>query len=200
MYTALTASSQTLAAFVSDQLVVDPNLGALFGAAGTMVVSLNNPEEMTADNRQGVSLWLYRVNRDGDTLNRPMVQVNSTLRRYPPLPLQLHYLVTPIVNRGSTGSAETEQMILGKVLQILHDRCRLRGTDLRGDFSGTEVELAVRLGPQSLEEITRVWNALDRSYQLSVSYEVTLVDIDSALVETSAMVREVIPQTAVVVD
>jgi hypothetical protein len=31
-----------------------------------------------------------------------------------------------------------------------------------------------------LDEISLVWDALEGPYQLSVSYEVTLVDIDSA--------------------
>ena len=35
----------------------------------------------------------------------------------------------------------------------------------------------VRLEPLTLEEITRVWEALDGSYQLSVSYEVSVVNI-----------------------
>ena len=53
----------------------------------------------------------------------------------------------------------------------------LRGADLQAEFSGTEVELRVRLEPLMLEEITRVWEALDGSYQLSVSYEVSVVNI-----------------------
>ncbi len=53
----------------------------------------------------------------------------------------------------------------------------LRGADLQAEFSGTEVELKVRLEPLTLEEITRVWEALDGSYQLSVSYEVSVVNI-----------------------
>jgi hypothetical protein len=39
------------------------------------------------------------------------------------------------------------------------------------------VELKVRLEPLTLEEITRVWEALEGSYQLSVSYEVSIVNI-----------------------
>ncbi len=33
----------------------------------------------------------------------------------------------------------------------------------------------------SLDEITRVWEGLNGEYQLSVSYEVSLVDIEAAL-------------------
>ena len=39
------------------------------------------------------------------------------------------------------------------------------------------MELKVRLEPLTLEEITRVWEALEGSYQLSVSYEVSVVNI-----------------------
>jgi len=189
----------TLADFITAELLADANLGAMFGGGGTMQVSLNNPEEMSDGNRQGVSVWLYRVNRDPDTLNHSMTRLSSTQLRYPPMPMQLHYLVTPMVESAAQKSAQTEQMILGKVIQALHDHPRFHGADLSGDFAGTEVDLHVRLEPMSLEEITRVWSALDRRYQLSVSYEVTLVDIDSMRVESTTTVREAIPQTGVVV-
>jgi len=199
MFTALAATSQTLSDFLRNQYSIDPTLGTFFGGGGGMVVTLNNPEEMELDTQEGVSIWLYRVNRDEDMLNRPMQRLNALQVRYPPLPLRLHYLITPIINRSATGSAQTEQIILGKALQLLHDHPRFRGADLSGDFQGTEVELHVRLEPMTLEEITRVWDALDRSYQLSVSYEVSLVDIDSSRIDSLIPVQEVVPQTGTVV-
>lgn len=199
MFTALAATSQTLSDFLRNQYSIDPTLGTFFGGGGGMVVTLNNPEEMELDTQEGVSIWLYRVNRDEDALNRPMQRLNAFQMRYPPLPLRLHYLITPIINRSTTGSAQTEQIILGKALQLLHDHPRFRGVDLSGDFQGTEVELHVRLEPMTLEEITRVWDALDRSYQLSVSYEVSLVDIDSSRIDSMIPVQEVVPQTGTVV-
>ena len=57
----------------------------------------------------------------------------------------------------------------------------LRGADLRGEFVGSDVELTVRLETLNLDEIARVWDALEGSYQLCVSYEVSVVDIDSML-------------------
>ena len=53
----------------------------------------------------------------------------------------------------------------------------LRGVDLRDDFTGTDMRIAVRLEPMTLEEITRIWHALQRPYQLSVSYEMSLASI-----------------------
>jgi hypothetical protein len=181
MYTALTATSATLSEFLRQRLASDPNLAANFdsGIGGTMVVSLNTPQEMTENDTEGLSLWLYRVARDEQRLNAPPERLDLSRIRRTPLPLRLYYLITPIVNSGAEASPETEQLILGKALQAFHDYPQLRGTDLKGDFEGTTVELTIRLEPLSLEEITRVYDALDRSYQLSVSYEVSVVYIHS---------------------
>src|SRR5262249_9420889 len=144
--------------------------------SGGMVVSLNTPQEMNEKPTEGLSVWLYRILRDDQRLNDPPLRISATELQPPPLPLRLHYFMTPVTNRR-TGNPETEQLILGKVLQLFHGHPVLRGADLRGEFIGTEVELKARLEPLSLEEITRVWEALEGSYQLSVSYEVSVVNI-----------------------
>ena len=202
MYTALRATSQTLAAYIRQRLEADPNLVPFFGSSGTMVVSLNTPQEMTQPPaQQGVSVWLYRVIRDEQRLNAPPERLGPNQLRYPPLPLCLHYLVTPVIDSNGNGAGpEVEQTVLGKVLQIFHDHPRLRGTDLRDDFSGTTVELHVRLEPLTLEEITRIWEGLHSSYQLSVSYEVSVVNIASAMEpESISPVQVALPEYGVIV-
>ena len=180
MYTALRATSQALAEYLRQRLQADANLATFFG--GNVNVTLNTPHEMMQNQIQGLSLWLYRVVRDEERLNTRPVRVAPNQIRPAPLPLRLHYLSTPITNRNVPGGPETEQVILGRVLQAFHDHPILHGSDFpsNNDFSGTTVELHVRLESMSLEEITRVWEALEGSYQLSVSYQVSVVDIDSA--------------------
>lgn len=178
MFTALSATSQTLAAHLRPPLEADIE----FFRDGTMVVSLSNPQEMQGGSvPEGLSLWLYRVVRDEQRLNAPRRRLGPSEFQRVPLPMRLHYLATPLVNVQSTDplSPVLEQTILGKVMQVFHDHPVLRGSDLAGDFAGTEMELHIRLDTMSLEEITRVWDALERSYQLSVSYEVSIVYIDS---------------------
>ena len=175
MYTALRATSQTIAQFIEARFQADPLLSAFFSGGG-MVVSLNNPHEMTEKPSEGLSVWLYRIIRDDLRLNDPPVRLSATELQPPPLPLRLHYLMTPVTN-PATGNPDTEQLILGKVMQLLHGAAMLRGADLKAEFSGTEVELHIRLEPLGLDEITRIWEALEGSYQLSVSYEVSIVDI-----------------------
>ena len=174
MYTALRASSRTVAKFLEARFQADPLLSGFF--SGGMVVSLATPQEMNEKPAEGLSVWLYRIIRDDQRLNDPPVRISPTELRAPPLPVRLHYLMTPVTNE-QTGDPETEQLILGKVLQLFHSHPVLAGADLQAEFAGTEVELRVRLEPLMLEEITRVWEALDGSYQLSVSYEVSVVNI-----------------------
>lgn len=201
MYTALHAASETIAEYLRQRLKCDSNLAIFFdsGNGGTMVVSLNRPQEMSDGNTErleGLSVWLYRVVRDEQRLNAPPQRVAQNQLQRAPLPVRLYYLITPIVH----SSPGTEQEILGKVLQIFHDHPKLRGTDLQSDLEGAAVELSVRLESLSLEEITRVWDALDKPYQLSVSYEVSVVYIHSAQepMEISP-VEVVIPEYGVVV-
>jgi len=144
-----------------------------------MQVSLNTPQEMALLPQQGLSVWLYRVVRDEARLNdAPQVRPlpGGRVEIIPaPLPLRLHYLITPL----SDDSPETEQRILGRVLQLLHSVPILSGAALRGDLAGSDTEVHARLEALSLDEIARVWEALEGSYQLSVSYEVSLARIDS---------------------
>jgi Pvc16 N-terminal domain len=182
MFQALHATSETLREYLQSSFDADP----FFGSAGhpwrdrNMRVLLQTPSEMAEDG-EGVSLWLYRVVRDEERLNDLPIRIGPDQLRPAPLPMRLHYLLTPLTNRDNDGDPDTEQYALGKVLQLFHSKPRLRGADLRGQFAGTGGELFVRLETLSLEEITRVWEGLNGSYQLSVSYEVSMVDIASAV-------------------
>ena len=170
------------------------------GSGGTLIVSINNPQEMAHARDEGVSLWLYRVMRDADRLNVPNPRLGPFQSRFPSLPLRLHYLITPFVRAGQANSAELEQRILGKVMQTFHDHARLRGADLQGDLAGATQEFQVALETLALEDIARIWNALNQPYQLSVSYEVAIVYIDSEIVGSIAPVQIAEPITGVIVE
>jgi hypothetical protein len=184
MFQALNATSTTLVDYLQTSIDADP----FFGTSGhpwrdrNMRVMLQTPSEMAQSSTdEGVSFWLYRVVRDEERLNDPARRISPTQLRPPPLPVTLHYLATPLTNRANAGDPDTEQYALGKVMQLLHSKPRFRGADLRGQFAGTAVEFFIRLESMSLDEITRVWEGLNGEYQLSVSYEVSFVDIEAAL-------------------
>ena len=201
MNTSIRAISLTLREIITDHLKADINLRAFFDPAvgGTMVVSLMAPEEL-AQNNEGVSVWLYRIERDEQTLNLPPRRSARDRLLHEPLPLRLHYLVVPVVDvTQRPDGPELEQHIMGAVMQVLHDHTTLRGVDLKGDLAGSSEEMHVRLESLDLDQMSRMWEALEHAFNLCISYEVSVVPIDSAYEpRTPAPVDVVIPTYAVI--
>jgi hypothetical protein len=202
MYTVLAATSATLRHMLLDAMTTDigpSGLASFF--TGSTTVSLETPQEMVAAGRQGLSVWLYRVARDENRLNDPpeirTLPSGDVDVLPPPLPVRLHYLLTPI----SKSSPDTEQRILGRSMQLFHAHPIVSGSFLQAELAGTDAQLHVHLEALGLEEITRVWEALEGSYQLSVSYEVTLprIQVDTDPLRMS-LVESVHPTPAVIVD
>jgi hypothetical protein len=184
MSTALLAASQTLQAVLLRDLQADPVLQLLFPPLGASAVSLATPDGMVAQDQTGVSIWLYRVVRDEQRLNQPPLRLPPDRLRPPPLPMRLHYLMTPMM-RGAAGdpAPETDQHVLGAILQTFHTRPLLNGALLAGSLAGTDEELAVRLESPGLEEVARVWDTLEQPYRTSLCYEVGLVEVESTRLE-----------------
>ncbi|HVZ40982.1 MAG TPA: DUF4255 domain-containing protein [Candidatus Kapabacteria bacterium] len=177
-YNVISAVGETLRQLLLNEMKSD---SAVFGNAGILKsedqITLNHPYKLIGDGdpqANALSMFLYRIVEDADEKNRRPYPAGPTTYQYPPLPLHLFYLVTPITN-----SADNNHKLMGKVLEIMFDHAVLRGSDLQGDLKGSQEELRLILNPISLEDITKLWSAIMRPYQLSVSYEVKVVRIDS---------------------
>jgi hypothetical protein len=169
-FTAIRAVSVTLQALLQDHITnsPDPQLNGV-------PIELRSPKEMRDDgNATGVSLWLYRVIRDAERLNSPSVRVSSNQLAHHALPVNLYYLVTPIRDNPAD-----EQALLGRVVQVFNDHAALMGSDLKDTLAGGSEELRLLMEAPTLEELTRVWDALKEPYQLSLTYMVQLVTIES---------------------
>src|SRR5438132_5241964 len=159
MNTSIRAISLTLRELISEHLKGDVNLRAFFdpSGGGTMLVSLMAPEEL-AEKNEGVSLWLYRIERDDQTLNLPPRRSARDRLIHEPLPLKLHYMVVPVVDvTQRQDGPELEQNIVGAVMQVLHDHSTLRGADLKGDLAGSSEEMHARLEALDLDQMSRMW-------------------------------------------
>jgi hypothetical protein len=171
-YPVISAVSQTLKSLLTANITQSTD-----SQIKNVPIELLSPRELQ-DKKESlaVSVWLYRVARMSDMLNEPPQRVAPNLIAATPLPLLLHYLVTPI-----SGDALTRHALMGKVLQVLNDHSIVRGADLQGILQGATDQLRVALEALSLEDLSLVWDALSEPYQLSVSYVVQTVSIDSAL-------------------
>jgi hypothetical protein len=137
-------------------------------------ISLLSPFELRENDSVRLSLYLYRVVENPYVKNQVMQTGPGRLLRRNPLTVDLFYLVTPLL-----GTPREQQIVLGKVLQVFHDRAILQGPDV-GPLAIADEELRIVLNPVTLEETTRVWEALQMSYRLSICYAVRVVIVDSS--------------------
>lgn len=126
----------------------------------------------------GVILFLYRVTVNPSQRSLPVKTNPDGTTRQPPLPLDLHLMLT-----ARAKEASLEQEILGWAMRTLHDYPILPAGLLNSltpaVFRPDEtVELSnVELTP---EEMFRIWDVLPVKFQLSVAYLARVVRIDSA--------------------
>jgi uncharacterized protein DUF4255 len=130
---------------------------------------------------EGVSLYLYRISTNTTRRNLPP-RTDAQGRRYrPPLPLDLHYLLTPWAR-----TAARQQRMLGWCMRALEDTPILPtgllnryGTEPETFRPNETVELVCE--PISLQEIINIWDAFKSNLQLSAAYVARMIAIDSQI-------------------
>lgn len=133
-----------------------------------VLVDLRSPREMKdANNAEGLSLWLYRVERFAELTNDMPLPVAPDLQPRRALPLELSYLLTPVFK-----DPEKRLLVAGRVLETFNDHATLAtgGMDLR-----------IALDPVTLDAHTGVVQSLGVPWTLAVPYVVNVVTVESAL-------------------
>jgi Pvc16 N-terminal domain len=153
-------------------LAADSTTRGHIGNAENNIVLSNPAQPVGANQTRSLSLWLYQVVINEHLRNAPTIRLDETRERYPPLSLNLWYLLTP-----STGNDEGDQLVLGKAMQILYDQSVLMMQN--GPGLGASEEFHIYLAQRTIEEMAEVWEAMQQPYRLSVAYEVRAVSIRS---------------------
>ena len=125
-FTAIRAASVTLLTLLEREITKNDNPDV-----STVPIHLTSPRFMRESKQKGISLWLYMITREPDTLNRPLERPTASQVRRRPLPLTLHYLVCPLWE-----NPRDEQTLLGKVIQVFHDHAILDASDLQDSLAG----------------------------------------------------------------
>lgn len=185
--------SKVLRRVLFEELSADTGVGQLFPNEQDIV--FKNPTDTARDTANRLSLWLYQITENEFLKNQPMARANGAdAVRHAPLALNLSYLITPFANvsNGDSTSRDEDHMVLGKVMQALHDNSiiLLRDTTSQNPEDHIAEELRVILQRPTLEELTRIWEALRESYRLSVCYKVQVTRIDSMRVSSRARIVE----------
>jgi Pvc16 N-terminal domain len=173
-YKVLAEVGQSIINVLWEQIQADPDLVALINSSN--LISLESPaehQENTSDTSL-LSVYLYRITEDPYMKNRIAVEGAGGRVRKPPMSLDLYYLITPLLK-----APRDQQIVLGKILQILYDRSTLEGPDLAGSLATTGEVVRVVFNAVPLQEVSWVWQALETPYRLSVTYTVRVTMLDS---------------------
>jgi hypothetical protein len=141
-----------------------------------------------------LTLFLYKVlenpylkNQDRALL--PPKPDGTLTEQSPPLTVDLYYLLTAYAGADILEAHRA----LSRAMRVLYDNGILRGSQLRSDVSSKGLTadslLRVTLNPITIEDMTRIWSVFpDTPYEISVTYLVTPVPIESARQLTTAPV------------
>ncbi len=187
-YMVVAGVSAALKSVLWDELSADPEVGQLFPSEDDIVFT--NPTQTAQNTSNRLSIWLYQIAENEYVKNRPMGRANGPeLLEYPPLALNFSYLITPFANisNGDNPTRDEDHLVLGKVMQVLHDNAIIILRDSTNDIAE---ELRIIFKRLTLEELTRIWEALREPYRLSICYQVQVMRINSKRVDPNARIVE----------
>jgi hypothetical protein len=186
-YKSIAGVSQSLVNLLGDRMV-EP---------ATITVA---PPDVALDQISGMRLnvYLYHLSENAFLSNQD-IPGNGHPGAYgqPPLSLNLHYIFTALAHTETGGDADMQaQLVLGDAMRVLHDVPIISANLMQLKSPGKNIldlslldefeQIKLTLQPKSLEEISKIWTALPRvNFRRSVTYEVSVVQIESQLQRTS---------------
>ena len=181
-YAMIRAVGKTLVSLLQEEMtLVDDN-----------EVALTSPAELDGQTHPRVTLFLYRVSKNGHLQNAERPATGDVQPRQP-LTVDLHYFLTthPRSSRNTPMTVTEEQhTVLGEAMQVFHDHGTLSGSQLKEALEGGR-EIHITMADESTEELTNIWSTFeDHPFRVSVSYEVGPVEIASTDSESLQRVVE----------
>jgi len=171
-YRNLDSVSKTLASRIWNGIKTDKRLKEIIRIEKQ--ITCLSPKDAQAKSPQ-ISVFLYNVTEFSIMRNLPQTIQN------PPKPptilhLNLHYLITPL-----TQDAENDQIVLGKIMQLLSEKPVLRGSDLQGSLYENGDDLRITLDSLATDDLNKLWTMFQTPYKLCLSYTVFPVRIESSI-------------------
>ena len=167
-YTVISNVSQTLINLLWNNLKTDVSISNLFSDISH--IGLHTPKEMVDSNvTEKMSVYLYRVSEFTSMKNVPLD--GSGLKK-PALYLTLHYMFIPYI-----GDAQSDQILIGNILQTFVDNPVLRGTNVKGSLAQAP-ETRITLEPLSLDDLNKLWTMFSTPSKVCLAYSVSPVVIE----------------------
>ena len=132
-----------------------------------------------------VGLYLYDIREDVEVTQPNYIRHGRVQLQKAPRPYALYYMVF-INGGGQMGLKDPDvQKIIGKVAQIVNDNNAVDPGSLQSWLTTEEPPIVLSQARISLEEKVRVWQAINKPYQVSLFYRAAPVFLSSADIITT---------------
>ena len=134
-----------------------------------------------------LTVYLYEIKENTEVRSSDMIDQGDRLR-FPPIALDLSYLITAHSSSDVLTRAIDEHRIIGRTMQVLHDHNVLKGSDLVGSLAGTDSSIRIVKDDLSLEAAVSLFP--NTPYKLSLGYKIGPVYLDSNRTRSVTRVKE----------
>ena len=137
-----------------------------------------------------VGLYLYEIKEESQIARPPVVDRGKIQLLQPPRPYSLYYMV--FINGGSQMGLKAPdiQKIIGRVAQIVNDNSSVYPQELQPWLDASEPPIVLSQAKIALEEKVRVWQAINKPYEISLFYKAAPVFLSSEIVVEPPRVSE----------
>ena len=151
-------------------------------------IEISSPADQDVD--YIVGLYLYDVREESDVTQRPLMQRGQVQLQRPPRPYGLYYMVFINSSSQMVLKAPDIQKIIGRAAQIVNDNSSVLPNQLQNWLDTQEPPIVLSQAKISLEEKVRVWQAINKPYQISLFYKAAPVFLSSEVVINTPRVAE----------
>lgn len=137
-----------------------------------------------------LGVWLYDLEENDQLRINEMISYEDSLQ-YPPMYLNLHYMITVYSEMDLRYKSEEEHRLLAKTMQVLRDHSVLDSATLKPAEAPGDYDLHIEYQNFPIEEKMKIWNGLNSPYQLSLFYQVAPVELESMIHKKTSRVREI---------
>jgi hypothetical protein len=176
-YTVIADVGTTILQLLRDNMVNEPIQQPEF-------IGLSHPNDK---GDLSLSLFLYTIKESADRQTQMVSRGSSTLQ-FPPMTVELFYLLTAHSAAELQTRALDEQRILGRALQVLYDNSIIQGQALQGSLADSNEELRIVMENLPLDTLISLFP--NSPYKLSVCFSVGPVYIDSTRMKSTKRVIE----------
>lgn len=151
-------------------------------------IEISSPADQDVDYILG--LYLYDIREESDVTQQPFIQKGRVQLQRPPRPYGLYYMV--FINGSSQMGLKALdiQKILGRAAQIVNDNNSVMPNQLQTWLESNEPPITLTQAKISLEEKVRVWQAINKPYQVSLFYKAGPVFLSSEIVVDTPRVTD----------